>query len=154
MECKYFLYLRVHVLEICLQNFQWWYIFFIVQSFCPTKLLDSLHFLQLFHQFQQLCRLHQELLKQKRKDNRSITAIPSPFPPGVRQGARQGWGTYLGFHWCDIVEINISVPFWPASLACSTVCCTVWPTVLTGIRRKPGVNQAVFMLSLNSVITF
>lgn len=76
------------------------------------KLLDSLHFLQLFHRFQQLCRLHQELLKQKKtKGNCSIIAIP--FPPRVGQGARQGWGTYLGVHRCDIIEINriVSVPF-------------------------------------------
>jgi len=77
------------------------------------KLLDSLHFLQLFHQFQQPCRLHQELLKQKNKGNCTITATLFPFPRGVGQGARQGWGTYLGFHWCDITEIkrNVAVPF-------------------------------------------
>lgn len=68
VDYRGFIYLRVHAVEI-LQKVQWCYIIIlIVQSFCPRKLLDLLRFLQLFLQFQQLCRLHQELLKQKNKD--------------------------------------------------------------------------------------
>lgn len=48
---------------------------FIVQSFCPMKLLGLLHFLQLFHQFQQLCRLHQVLLKERKKKEITVASL-------------------------------------------------------------------------------